>query len=157
MPHDILGYPRSARPDLMGTTDGRMPKQTPNGSAIATFVNFRMLHPQEVIFRRAFRIIPAVIRDSRNVTVNWCELPRAFVCEFRNECVFEIFARPEPWTWENPQNVWIKQKHNRWCFVLCRFEVLPFSFLRVAHFHEFSMQYGLVISQALFSIWWFSE
>jgi len=34
-------------PDLMGTTDGRMPKQTPNGSAIATFVNFRMLHPQE--------------------------------------------------------------------------------------------------------------
>lgn len=31
----------------MGTTDGRMPKQTPNGSPIATFVNFRMLHPTE--------------------------------------------------------------------------------------------------------------
>lgn len=43
-----LVSPKSARPDLMGTTDGRMPKQTPNGSAIATFVNFRMLHPQEV-------------------------------------------------------------------------------------------------------------
>ena len=36
------------RPELMGTTDGRMPKQTPNGSPIATFVNFRMLHPIEV-------------------------------------------------------------------------------------------------------------
>lgn len=34
-------------PELMGTTDGRMPKQTPNGSPIATFVNFRMLHPTE--------------------------------------------------------------------------------------------------------------
>ena len=31
----------------MGTTDGQMVKQTPNGSAISTFVNFRMLHRRE--------------------------------------------------------------------------------------------------------------
>lgn len=35
-------------PELMGTTDGQMVKQTPNGSAISTFVNFRMLHRREV-------------------------------------------------------------------------------------------------------------
>ena len=34
-------------PELMGTTDGRAAKQTPAGSAISTFVKFRMLHRKE--------------------------------------------------------------------------------------------------------------
>ena len=35
-------------PELLGTTDGKTAKQTPQGSAISTFVKFRMLHRKEV-------------------------------------------------------------------------------------------------------------